>query len=58
VKVQPRGGRVLTTQLYFPGETRNRHDGLFRPELLMAVDAGKTPRRVRFHFVLDVDGAA
>ena len=35
VKVQPRGGRVLTTQLYFPGEAQNRADGLFRSELLM-----------------------
>src|SRR5438270_3666715 len=35
VKVQPRGGRVLTTtQLYFPGEPQNRTDGLFRSELL------------------------
>ncbi len=54
VKVQPRGGRVLTTQLYFPGEPRNRRDGLFRPELLMAVEAGSAPWRGRFHFVLDV----
>jgi protocatechuate 3,4-dioxygenase beta subunit len=33
VKVQPKGGRVLTTQLYFTGEPGNRRDGLFRPEL-------------------------
>ena len=56
VKVQPRGGRVLTTQLYFPGEARNRRDGLFRSELLMAVDSDKEPRRARFHFVLDSEG--
>ena len=35
VKVQPSGGRVLTTQLYFPGESQNRSDGLFRKELLV-----------------------
>ncbi len=35
VKVQPSGGRVLTTQLYFPGEAQNRSDGLFRKELLV-----------------------
>jgi len=35
VKVQPRGGRLLTTQLYFPGEAGNRRDGLYRPELEM-----------------------
>jgi protocatechuate 3,4-dioxygenase beta subunit len=33
VKVQPKGGRVLTTQLYFAGEPGNQRDGLYRPEL-------------------------
>jgi len=33
VKVQAKGGRVLTTQLYFPGDPGNRRDGLYRPEL-------------------------
>jgi protocatechuate 3,4-dioxygenase beta subunit len=42
VKVQPKGGRVLTTQLYFPGEPANRRDFLYRPELEMRMegDAG------------------
>src|SRR5918995_7451315 len=35
VKVQPPGGRILTTQLYFPGDPGNRRDGLYRPELEM-----------------------
>jgi protocatechuate 3,4-dioxygenase beta subunit len=35
VKVQPRGGRLLTTQLYWPGEPANRRDGIYRPELEM-----------------------
>ena len=35
VKVQPPGGRVLTTQLYFPNEAENQRDGLYRPELVM-----------------------
>ena len=35
VKVQPPGGRILTTQLYFPGEPENERDGLFRRELVM-----------------------
>jgi protocatechuate 3,4-dioxygenase beta subunit len=35
VKVQAKGGRLLTTQLYFPGEPGNRRDGLYRPELEM-----------------------
>ena len=33
VKVQAKGGRVLTTQLYFAGDPGNRRDGLYRPEL-------------------------
>jgi protocatechuate 3,4-dioxygenase beta subunit len=48
VKLQARGGRVLTTQLYFPGETGNARDGLFREELM--VRPGK-PGSVAFDFV-------
>ena len=53
VKVQPRGGRVLTTQLYFPGEPRNRADGLFRSELLMRTAKNEGWLAGRFDFVLD-----
>jgi protocatechuate 3,4-dioxygenase beta subunit len=50
VKVQPRGGAVLTTQLYFPGEALNRKDGLFRKELLVrtAKNAGRLAGRFDF----------
>jgi protocatechuate 3,4-dioxygenase beta subunit len=53
VKVQPSSGRVLTTQLYFPGEPQNRSDGLFRQELLVrtAKNAGRLAGR--FDFVVD-----
>lgn len=51
VRVQAPRGRVLTTQLYFPDEVRNRRDFLFRPELLMAVQKGSG--QARFHFMLD-----
>jgi protocatechuate 3,4-dioxygenase beta subunit len=53
VKVQPSGGRVLTTQLYFPGEAGNRTDGLFRRELLMRVAKAEGSLAARFDFVLD-----
>lgn len=54
VRVQPAHGKILTTQLYFPGEPRNREDGLFRSDLLMAVNAAAAgARQGRFHFVLD-----
>jgi protocatechuate 3,4-dioxygenase beta subunit len=52
VKVQPRGGRVLTTQLYFPGEARNRSDGLFRKELLVRTAKNEGWLAGRFDFVL------
>lgn len=49
VKVQAPRGRVLTTQLYFPGEAENERDGIFAPELVMAVRGD----RATFDFVLD-----
>jgi protocatechuate 3,4-dioxygenase beta subunit len=58
VKVQAPHGRVLTTQLYFPGEARNAHDGLYRSDLLMAIETAGTDRQARFHFVLDAAPAA
>jgi protocatechuate 3,4-dioxygenase beta subunit len=55
VKAQAPRGRVLTTQLYFPGEARNRDDGLFDPELLLRRSRRVRGARVaRFDFVLDV----
>ena len=53
VRVQPRGGRILTTQLYFPGEARNETDGIFSPRLLMDVSAAGSGRRASFDFVLE-----
>jgi protocatechuate 3,4-dioxygenase beta subunit len=53
VKVQAPRGRVLTTQLYFPGEPHNRRDFLYRPELLLAVAGGADARQARFHFLLE-----
>jgi len=38
VKVQPAGGRILTTQLYFPGQPGNARDGLFRTDLVMRMN--------------------
>ena len=35
VKVQAPGRRVLTTQIYFPGDPGNQRDFLYRPELEM-----------------------
>ncbi|MBR1271281.1 intradiol ring-cleavage dioxygenase [Bradyrhizobium sp. AUGA SZCCT0222] len=52
VKVQPRGGRVLTTQLYFPGESQNRSDSLFRKALLVRTAKNAGWLAGRFDFVV------
>lgn len=52
VKLRPPGGRVLTTQLYFPEEPANRSDWLYRPELTMRVTALDGRRQARFDFVV------
>ena len=52
VKVQRPHGKILTTQLYFPGEPRNRTDGIFDSSLLMEVRSAGPGRRARFRFVL------
>lgn len=54
VKVQAPGGRLLTTQLYFPDEPGNARDGIFRPELLLAVEDAGEGRHGRFDFVVEV----
>ena len=51
-KVQRPGGRVLTTQLYFPGEPLNRRDGLFDQRLLMRVSEAADGKFGRFDFVV------
>lgn len=53
VKVQAPGGRVLTTQLYFPGEPLNNRDGIFHPDLVMAVKETDAGKLATFHFVLN-----
>jgi protocatechuate 3,4-dioxygenase beta subunit len=54
VKVHAPGTPILTSQLYFPGEVRNRSDWLFRRDLLVTViDAGET-MRAQFDFVVAV----
>ncbi|MDQ3699490.1 MAG: dioxygenase [Chloroflexota bacterium] len=64
VKVQAPNRPVLTTQLYFPDEARNARDSIFRPELLISMQApgastpgASTPGEGRlgsFDFVLTV----
>lgn len=52
VKVQPRDRPVLTTQLYFPGESKNRSDSLFRKDLQMRTAKNAGWLAGRFDFVV------
>jgi protocatechuate 3,4-dioxygenase beta subunit len=54
VKVQAPSRPLLTTQLYFPDEPRNRSDGIFRSELLLALRDVPGGREGGFDFVLNV----
>ena len=42
----------MTTQLYFPGEARNASDGIYSPELLLAIEEAGAARAGTFDFVL------
>ena len=55
VKVQAPRKPVLTTQLFFPGVSGNRSDGIYTPECLVTGWRRSGGRRLaRFDFVLDV----
>lgn len=62
VKLQPAGADVpaepgmlnLTTQVYFPGEPGNTKDGIFDPDLVVAMDTAGQGKLARFDFVLDL----
>ncbi|MBI3971197.1 MAG: dioxygenase [Chloroflexi bacterium] len=53
VKVQAPNRPVLTTQLYFPDEARNRTDSIFHPDLLLAMQRPGDEYLASFDFVLD-----
>lgn len=56
VRVQPPGGELLVTQLYFPDVPENANDFIFDPALLVEPDADATAAgdelAARFDFVL------
>jgi protocatechuate 3,4-dioxygenase beta subunit len=54
VKVQAPAQRILTTQLYFPGEARNARDRIYDADLLMAMPKPGLGGDARFDFVLDL----
>jgi protocatechuate 3,4-dioxygenase beta subunit len=52
IKVQAPERPALTTQLYFPDESANRRDGLFRRDLAMRIAENPNGLAARFDFVL------
>jgi protocatechuate 3,4-dioxygenase beta subunit len=54
VKVQAPGQKILTTQLYFPGEPGNKDDRIFDSALLLDIPLGRRPNLARYDFVLDL----
>ena len=52
VNVQAPGQPVLTTQLYFPGESLNQRDGIFDRDLVMKVRDADGGKLAGFVFVL------
>ena len=54
IKVAPASSRLLTTQLYSPGEPKNAKDSLFRRELLIRTAKNEGSLAGRFDFVLDM----
>ena len=53
VKVQPAGKSTLTTQLYFPGVSRNQDDSIFDARLLINVLESKSALTASFDFIVD-----
>jgi protocatechuate 3,4-dioxygenase beta subunit len=53
LKVQAPNARVLTTQLYFDGEPRNRTDGIFDPKLVLSPVEIEGGRSAGFNFVVN-----
>jgi protocatechuate 3,4-dioxygenase beta subunit len=53
VKVQAPGGKILTTQLYFPGEPRNSSDGIYRKECEVTIADAANGKAATFAFVLN-----
>jgi protocatechuate 3,4-dioxygenase beta subunit len=54
-KVEAPGRPVLTSQLYFPGVSQNRSDGIFDQALLIDIKDGPNGAKAgSFNFVLDI----
>ena len=54
VKVQAPNRPILTTQLYFPGESQNKTDGIFNRKLLLSIRDASDGKSATFDFVLNL----
>jgi len=54
VRVQAPNGRILSTQLYFPGESRNERDGIYDKRCLMKIARKAEEQIATFDFVVRV----
>ena len=53
-KVSGSDGKSYTSQLFFPGITRNESDGIFNSRMLVTLDTTKKPAAATYTFVLDI----
>src|SRR5256712_3266706 len=53
VKVQRAGTGTLTTQLYFPGVSKNQQDSIFDARLLLKIEPSATGLAATYDFVLN-----
>lgn len=53
VKVQAPNGPVLTTQLFFPGESTNQSDSIFDPKLVLPIQSASDRETASFNFVVN-----
>ena len=54
VKVQAPNGKLITSQLFFPGVTQNDSDGIFNQSLLLAIQETSDGLQGQFNFVVPV----
>lgn len=53
VKVTPKGGQTVTTQLYMPGEAENASDPIYQSEAVIRLRRDSSPWRGSFDFVVE-----
>jgi protocatechuate 3,4-dioxygenase beta subunit len=54
VKVQAPNGKLITSQLFFPGVAQNDSDGIYNPRLLLAINKSSDGLQGQFNFVVPV----